>query len=25
MAAGDELAWDDPKLRLSTIILKMNE
>jgi hypothetical protein len=25
MAAGGGLAWDDPKLRLSTIILKMNE
>jgi len=25
MAAGGGLAWDDPKLRLSTIIMKMNE
>ncbi|SFQ34170.1 type I restriction endonuclease subunit R [Variovorax sp. 770b2] len=25
MAAGGGAAWDDPKLRLSTIIMKMNE
>ena len=25
MAAGGGLAWDDPKLRLSAIIMKMNE